>query len=99
MQEDAGINLGEVMLNGGITSNKFVLRFIAGLLECPVFNQAITDISALGAAYLAGLEAGIFRNLEQLGALSANRRQVDSDFNREQLKVYYNEWKTLIEKC
>ena len=59
MHTDAGVALNQLMVNGGITSNTFVLQYIANLLSSPVVNHGMPDASALGAALLAGLGAGI----------------------------------------
>ncbi|QEM10607.1 MULTISPECIES: FGGY-family carbohydrate kinase [Mucilaginibacter] len=49
------------MIHGGITSNKFVLAFLADLLNCDLMCSNMPDISALGVALLSGLKAGISR--------------------------------------
>ena len=55
MEKDAKLSLKELMADGGITSNKFVIQFLADLLNKPVFATiGMPDVSALGAAYLAG---------------------------------------------
>ncbi|MBC8052547.1 MAG: glycerol kinase GlpK [Sphingobacteriaceae bacterium] len=97
MQEDADINLKELMVNGGITSNNFVLKFLAGLLELPVIKRDMADVSALGAAYLAGLKAGIYKDFEHLASLGDNRTEVKMD-NGQQYKTYYQEWKAIVAK-
>lgn len=73
MEEDTGICLKELMVNGGITSNKFVLQFLADLLNKKVVNMGMPDVSALGAAYLAGLKAGVFEDIEHLTNLNNNK--------------------------
>jgi glycerol kinase len=69
MELDAGIALERLMVDGGMTANRFVLQFLADLLEKPVVNIGMPDVSALGAAYLAGLKAGIFRDMAHLRTL------------------------------
>ena len=58
MEKDAKLSLKELMADGGITSNQFVIQFLADLLNKPVATIGMPDVSALGAAYLAGLQAG-----------------------------------------
>ncbi|MES2649519.1 MAG: glycerol kinase GlpK [Bacteroidota bacterium] len=66
MEKDAGISLKELMTDGGITSNNFVLQFIADLLNKSVASTKMPDVSALGAAYMAGLASGIYENIQTL---------------------------------
>src|SRR5690606_32459138 len=66
MESDSGQPLSEVKIDGGITANKFVVQFLADLLGKRVTNIRITDVSALGAAYLAGLNVGIYESIDQL---------------------------------
>ncbi len=58
------------------TSNGFVLQFLADLLEKPVANQRMPDVSAQGAAFLAGLKAGIYRDLAHLDELLAGKSSI-----------------------
>jgi glycerol kinase len=74
MENDAATDLQELMVNGGITSNEFVMQFLADLLGKPVVEMGMPDVSALGAAYLAGLYSGIFKDIEHLKTLN-NQKQ------------------------
>ena len=74
MQTDAGRILDELMVHGGITSNKFVLQFIADLIDCDVNAREMPDISARGAAMLAGLKAGILGDLNETKRLYKNKK-------------------------
>ncbi|MEZ0542045.1 FGGY family carbohydrate kinase [Fibrella arboris] len=76
MEEDTGIPLAELMVNGGLTSNGFVLQFLADLLGKPVINKGMPDVSAQGAAYLAGLQAGIFQDLAHLERIVTQKSTV-----------------------
>jgi glycerol kinase len=66
MEKDAKLSLKELMADGGITANKFVMQFLADLLGKPVATIGMPDVSALGAAYLAGLKVGVYKNIEAL---------------------------------
>ena len=55
-----------------MTANNFLLQSLADLLDCPVERPQIIETTALGAAYLAGLQAGIFNSLEHI---QQNRKQ------------------------
>jgi glycerol kinase len=61
MQEDAGVSLRELRVDGGATRNNLLMQFQADILDVPVVRPQVTETTALGAAYLAGLAVGIWR--------------------------------------
>lgn len=76
MQKDMNGELKSISVNGGLTRNGFVIRFLTDLLALPLQKQSNPDVSALGAAYLAGLKSGIFESIEQLKKLNAEKIDV-----------------------
>lgn len=76
MEKDAGVTLQQLNADGGITSNKFVMQFIADLLQKNVVNIGIADVSALGAAFMAGLKAGVYESVEALRQLNINKKYI-----------------------
>ena len=95
IQSDAGIQLQELMVNGGITANRFVIQFLADLLQKPVVNMGMPDVSALGAAYLAGLKSGIYKDLKHLKTLNAEKRTIQPSGHTLAL-AGYDGWKKAI---
>ncbi|MFM2326848.1 MAG: glycerol kinase GlpK [Bacteroidota bacterium] len=95
MEKDAGITLKELMADGGITSNTFIMDFLASLLNKNVACIGMPDVSALGAAYLAGLQSGVYKDLEQLTQLNINKTIFQST-NNENIKVWYYGWQQAI---
>jgi len=73
MLADSGIPLAGLHVDGGITANTFVMQFLADLLNINVAYIGIEEVSALGAAYLAGLQAGVFNSLEELSKFYQNQ--------------------------
>ncbi|MGA8658922.1 MAG: glycerol kinase GlpK [Chthoniobacterales bacterium] len=69
MQEDAGIALQSLLADGGATRNDQLMQFQADLLGCPVLRNSSPDVSALGAAFMAGLATGIWSGLDEIAAL------------------------------
>lgn len=96
MEADSGTPLSELKIDGGITSNKFVVQFLADLLERKVTNIEIADVSALGAGYLAGLNAGIYENLEQLKTFNQSSTCTLVGKDADKVQVYYEGWKKAI---
>ena len=98
MERDADIELKELMVDGGITSNQFILQFLSDLLERQIVNIGMPDVSALGAAYIAGLKAGVFKDMEQLQSLNSDKTIIFPDEKNAKIKVWYEGWKTIIKK-
>ena len=95
MENDAGIELEQLMVDGGITANKFVLQFLSDLLERTIVNIGMPDVSALGAAYLAGLRAGVYKDLEHLKTLNIEKSFTHPS-EMEKMKRYYEGWRKAI---
>lgn len=66
MEADAGISIAELRVDGGATVNNGLMQFQSDLLGCNVIRPKITETTALGAAYLAGLAVGYWKNTEDI---------------------------------
>jgi glycerol kinase len=66
MESDAGIRLTELRVDGGATVNSLLMQFQADLLGVPVVRPRTTETTALGAAYLAGLAVGYWRDRDEI---------------------------------
>ena len=96
MESDAGAPLKELMVNGGMVSNKFVLQFLSDLLDKPVVCGTMPDVSALGAAWLAGLKAGVFNSLAHLQSLNAGKPAHRPGPGKEKAQAWYAGWKKAL---
>ena len=68
MQKDSGITLAELRVDGGASKNNLLMQIQADFLGIPVVRPAVTETTALGAAYLAGLTVGFWSNTEQISS-------------------------------
>ena len=66
MEEDAGIPLAELRVDGGAAANNFLLQFQADITGVPVLRPKTLETTALGAAYLAGLAVGYWKDLSEI---------------------------------
>ena len=69
MEKDTGIPLQELNADGGASRDRFLMQFQADILDKPVHRPAIRETTALGAAYLAGLAVGLWKDLTEIRAL------------------------------
>ncbi len=96
MRADSGIPILELRVDGGATVNNFLMQFQSDLLQSAVVRPKITETTALGAAYLAGLAVHYWKNLDDI----AHQWQIDRVFkpsaNPEQKNVMLAEWNRAI---
>jgi len=77
MEADAGISITELRVDGGATVNNALMQFQSDILNCKVVRPTITETTALGAAYLAGLAVGYWKNIDEI----RQQWQVDKEFS------------------
>jgi len=98
MEQDSGVLLRQLKVDGGITANGFVMQFLTDLLGVDVVNIGIADVSALGAALLAGLHEGIFTDIEQLEGLSIGRQTYCPGPGQYDVQGWYHGWKRAVQQ-
>lgn len=97
MQNDSGGELTALAVNGGLTRNHFILHFLVDLIGVPLYKQSVQDVSALGAAYLAGLYSGVYPSLDQITTLNQRRTTIIHPHNdRTQVLESYSRWRQHI---
>lgn len=96
MESGTKLSLQQLMTDGGMTANTFVLQTLANLLGKQVINIGIPDVSALGAAYLAGLEASIYKDLDQLSGFKTQQSVISPADDRNKILEGYEGWKQAI---
>lgn len=96
MQLDAGIEIDRLRVDGGASSNNFLMQFQSDMLQTKVERPAILESTALGAGYLAGLATGFFLSQEALQELS----KTDSTFNplmdNNKRDTLYRGWQSAV---
>ena len=68
MEEDAGVTIDELRVDGGMTENELLMQFQADILDAPVVRPRTLETTALGAAYAAGLAVGFWRSTDEIVA-------------------------------
>lgn len=98
MIADSGVTLNALRVDGGMVANNWLTQFLADLLDLPIQRPAITETTALGAAFLAGLQQGLFSSfaeLENCWQLQAEFKPQMGQAQREQL---LKGWHTAVER-
>ena len=88
--------LSGLRVDGGMVVNDWLMQFLADILNLPIQRAAITETSALGAAYLAGLTAGIYTDLQQLSGLWQSPQTFVPQMSAEQRERLYLGWQDSV---
>ncbi|UWG97700.1 glycerol kinase GlpK [Dehalobacter sp. DCM] len=99
MDKDTGILLRALMVDGGGAANHFLLQFQADISKAPVIPSAITETTALGAAYLAGLASGYWSGKDDLGSGGRAQRIFQPQITEQQRREYLNGWQKAVERA
>ena len=99
MEEDSGMRLKELRVDGGAASNEFLMQFQADILGVPVVIQETTETTALGAAYLAGLAVGFWRDQDEIAANYNVKKKFIPRMNSKQRESLYRKWKMAVERA
>jgi glycerol kinase len=99
MHGDTGKRFRELRVDGGASHSDFLMQFQADLLQIPIVRPAVTETTALGAAYLAGLAVGYWKGIESI----AKQWQVEKVFKpkmpRSQVDEMRSRWNAALQRC
>ena len=99
MQQDAEHPLRELRVDGGAARNDLLMQFQADLLGVPVIRPAVTETTALGAAYLAGIAAGFWVDENAVTERWKIDRVFDPRMSRDAAETRMKEWGRAVERC
>lgn len=98
MQEDSGIHLATLKVDGGATENDFLMQFQADILGVPVHRPQVRETTALGAAYLAGLAVGFWQSQDAIARNWSLERAFTGEMPQEIREKNYRGWKRAVER-
>jgi glycerol kinase len=96
MAQDSGVNADVLRVDGGMVVNELLMQFQADILGVPVVRPKVTETTALGAAYAAGLAVGFFTGTEELVANWAMDRRWEPKMDDRKRKYLYRFWKKAV---
>ena len=99
MENDSGIQLQRIQVDGGACSNNFLMQFQADISGAPVVRPKITETTALGAAYFAGLSTGFWAGQNQISEQWESEKVFKPSLGRNEVKVLYEGWLEAVEKA
>ena len=98
MVADSGVPMTEMRVDGGITANSLCMQMQADIMGIDITRPLITETTALGAAYAAGLATGVWANTDELKALWQQSRRWNPTSTEEGRAIGYSGWKKAIER-
>lgn len=98
MQKDAGIRLNELKVDGGASANDFLMQFQADLIDTMVSRPQCIETTALGAAYLAGIQVGYWKDKAEIKNNWQINRRFQAKISPEYRKKLIGGWKKAV-KC
>jgi glycerol kinase len=99
MQSDSGCPLTELRVDGGASNNNLLMQMQADLLQTPVVRPAITETTALGAAYLAGLATGVWSSLDEVASQWQVDRRFEPQMAADQAAAKRATWRRAVERA
>ncbi len=99
MQTESGIAVKQLRVDGGMVRNEFLMQFQADILGVPVQRPQVTETTALGAAYLAGLAVGYWQNQDEIAANWAVDRTYEPQMRDAARARLYEGWQAAVRKA
>ncbi|MDP1573625.1 MAG: glycerol kinase GlpK [Coxiellaceae bacterium] len=96
IKEDISLPLQALRVDGGMTHNAWLLQFLADMLAMPVMRNSCVETSALGVALLAGLGAGVYKNLSDIEQIVQSEKIISPKMHESDRKKYYDGWKKAV---
>ena len=98
MKEDSGLDLTSLKVDGGAVANNFLMQFQSDILNIEVLRPEIIETTALGAAYLAGLATGFWKDKEEIIKKQKLNRKFLPNLSEELRSKYFKGWKKAVKK-
>ena len=96
MKEEAGSNITSLAVDGGASVNDYLIQFQSNLLDCTIYRPTCLETTAQGAAYLAGLAVGVYKDLDELVSYHKVNKIFTPRINSKKRDELYKGWKKAI---
>lgn len=98
MRSDSGVAIGELKVDGGMVVNELLMQFQSDILDVPVIRPRVSETTALGAAYAAGLAEGFWEGIDSLRANWQEARRWTPAMPERTREALYSKWKMAVER-
>ena len=98
MNKDSGVELNKLKVDGGMVANELLMQFQSDILNVPVIRPKVSETTALGAAYAAGLAVEFWQGLDELRRNWEEDKTWQPTVESEVRETYYREWKKAVDR-
>lgn len=98
MSADMGQAVSELRVDGGMVGNNFLMQFQADILDVPIVRPVVSETTALGAAYLAGLATGFWESQEEIARNWSIERTFTPGMEEQERQRLYSGWQAAVER-
>jgi glycerol kinase len=99
MEQDSGTCLKELRVDGGAVGNRFLMQFQSDILGVPIEVPLITETTSCGAAYLAGLAVGFWKNKEEIAATLKIAERYEPGMSQTERDRLHEQWLSAVERA
>ncbi|GLB46835.1 glycerol kinase [Philodulcilactobacillus myokoensis] len=96
MINDTNLKLKSLKVDGGAANNNYLMQFQSDILNIPIERSAISETTALGVSYLAGLAVGYWDDIDEIKKIAQKRDKFKPQMNEADRNKYYRGWQTAI---
>lgn len=97
MEAESGLRLSSLRVDGGMTANNFLMQFQSDLLSVAIERPILQESTALDAAYLAGLQAGYWSNINEIAGFRQVERLFVPQMDPHNARILYARWQKAVE--
>ena len=98
MENDLGIDIRTLCVDGGACKNNFLMQFIADILKAEVKRPKVVEVTALGAAYLAGLKTGYFKSIDEIKKNKEIEKYFFTEMDDEERRTRIHGWHLAVKR-
>lgn len=98
MKDDSNIDINKLKVDGGASNNGFLMQFQSELLGIDVYKSKLSESTALGAAFLAGLGIGMYKDKEEIKSICSYDKIYTPSSENDKFDEYYNTWKNAVKR-
>ena len=99
MRAETGIEVSELRVDGGASTNNLLMQFQADILGTPIVRPKVTETTALGAAYLAGLATGLWKNQNDISAHARIDRRFEPAMDTSKRSMLLERWAAALSRA
>jgi glycerol kinase len=99
MKQDAGIPIQELRADGGASANNLLMQFQADIMMVPVVRPKIVETTAMGAAYLAGLAAGYWKDVAEISTIWQTDRVFEPTMSEDEVTERRGRWMNALDRA